>query len=374
MLLYFTLTIATSLVALISDLTRRQRVVTSHVGSRIGPRWGLSDIVILSALVSLPGFRYFVGTDFYIYWSIFQSLEITDWSGSIQRSPHEIGYTAFSLAVKSVWPEPQAIVWATSVAAVVPMYIGLVRLSKNRAFSLYLYLSLGFYFTGFNQIRQSIALGLSVLAFSYFRQSRVKYFLLMALAASFHVSAIVVPLVQFLTVRWRASPGRLALIAITVTALSLAFTLLSDVVGLLNDRYVGYVDAAETAGIGTLALGGIRVAAVLLGSRASRLVETEGVTGQRFFNPNAIDRYTIYVACGAGLILLGYVSVPAARLEQYFSVYMIFLLPLVFATTRLPRTMIWLTVSILLPFLYVYLITFNGLLPYQTQAGLMVGL
>lgn len=343
---------------MVSDLVRRQLTAVKKIvyGAHA---WGLSDIVILVALVSVSGFRYYVGTDFWIYKSVYSQLDPTDWPASIARAPHEIGYTAFSLLVKSYFESPQALVWATAIATVVPTYIAIKRLSANRALSVFLYLASGIYFFGFNQIRQSIALGLTLLAYSYFKSSKAKYILLMALAVSFHVSALIVPVTQIATARWRATPARALILAVGVGALGMAMASLSELASSFNERYGGYIEHSDTAGFGTILLAAVRLVVVVWGLWSIRSGEPS----------RDVHRYIMYLTVSVGLVLLGYISVPVARLETYFSAYLILLVPSLVSRSKVPRLVTWAVVLVGFAHLVIHVSTFNGVLPYQTQDG-----
>lgn len=358
MILYLAVSGVVSGLAMLSDMARRQLAARARREQRVAT-WGLSDALILLTLVSLSGLRYYVGTDFWIYWSVYNRLDVNDWATSISNSPHEIGYTVFSLVVKSLTDEASAIVWATSLAAIVPMYIAIKRLSPNRALSVFVYLAFGTYFVGFNQIRQSIALGLTALAYSYAKKSRLTYAALIALAATFHVSALIVPLVQLITARWKATPLRVTLLAGSVGVLGIALASLTNFASAFNERYGAYIEDGAVAGAGTLVLAAVRVAVVIWGLTAVRRHTVSADT----------NRFILYVTVGAGLILMGYISVPVARLEMYFSTYAIFLIPILTSLSRAKRTSIWIVVVIGLAHMLIHIATFNSVIPYQTLDG-----
>jgi transmembrane protein EpsG len=366
MIVYYSLLVGASISAMVSDLSKARtnglRIETMRRRS-----WNVVDLVIVCALIAVSGSRYYVGTDFFIYRGIYNDLNPDDWARSIALSPHEVGFTVFSLIIKSVSADPSALIWATSVALVIPTYVAIKRLSVNPALSLFLYIALGFYFTGFNQIRQSIALSVTLLAYSYLKQStkrsKVVYCLLIALSVSFHVSAIVVPILHLITARWQATKWRIFLLAAAVAVLGLALASLSSVASSFNDRYGGYISGAETAGFGTLIIAGIRLAVVLWSVTARKNHAMDADT----------NRYSLYVAVSVGLVLLGYISVPVARTELYFSAYMIFLIPALASKSKISRTLTWVIVVLGLIYMYFNVSTFNGVLPYQTVNGFTSG-
>ena len=243
------------------------------------------------------------------------------------------------------------------------MYVAIKRLSNNRALSVFLYLALGFYFIGFNQVRQSIALSLTVLAYSYMKRSKISYVLLMALAVSFHVSAVVVPVVHLATARWKPTATRMLLLTIVVGVVGYGLTSLTSFASAFNDRYGEYLEAAEVAGVGTLILAGVRLVVVVWGFLANSRVELT----------RDAQRFILYVAVSVGLVLLGYVSIPVARLEMYFSAYMIFLIPAIVSRSQMRRALTWAVVAVGLIHMLIHVSTFNSVLPYQTIDGFVSG-
>ncbi|MBD7958580.1 EpsG family protein [Microbacterium sp. Sa4CUA7] len=363
MTLYVTITAVVVVLAWAADLAGRElrrRQPANNPGAADTPvRWGLSDVFIMSVLAGVAGLRFHVGTDYYIYANVFARLDTRDWATSIANSPHEAGYTIFSLLVKQISPDPSAIILATSVASVVPIYIAIRRLSGHRALSLLLYIGMGFYFISFNQVRQSIAVGLSALAYSYFGKSTWKFIALNALASAFHVSAIVVPLVQLVTATWKLRLRVITLVFAATAVGGSALTILANFADFLNPRYGGYIEEAEVAGTGTILMAAVRVAIVVVALLANVKKDL----------PMDLQRYGVYVALSAGLILMGFISIPVARLEMYFSIYMIFLLPALTARSRHPRLFMCILAILAIAHMLVYIPSFNGVLPYQTENG-----
>lgn len=64
------------------------------------------------------------------------------------------------------------------------------KLSKNKALTMFLFASLGFYFRGFEQIRQMLALSLFLVGVSYEKDDKRKTFLFWLFAVGFHKTAI----------------------------------------------------------------------------------------------------------------------------------------------------------------------------------------
>lgn len=65
------------------------------------------------------------------------------------------------------------------------------KLSKNKAMTMFLFVSLGFYFRGFEQIRQMMALSIFLVGVCCEKNDKRKFFLFWLLSVGFHKSAII---------------------------------------------------------------------------------------------------------------------------------------------------------------------------------------
>ncbi len=173
----------------------------------VGTRWSIFDFVVVTGLVVFAALRSYVGTDYPMYFRLYNSLVPSlPWQPQIDASKQELGYSALSLWARSVSTSPHLIFWLASVLTVVPTYIAIKRKSSDPGLAVLLYVFLTFYISPFNIMRQGIALAFNFLAATFLGRSRILFVLLNVIASLFHTTAAVAAIIQLILHKWR--PGR----------------------------------------------------------------------------------------------------------------------------------------------------------------------
>ncbi|MEL4320078.1 EpsG family protein [Leifsonia sp. YIM 134122] len=349
--------------------TRRMRSVRepapvaelpSALATQADPKWGFGDVVIVAILVTFSALRFNVGTDYPIYLQFFRQIDpASDWAAQIAASPQEAGYTVLSLSIASLSDSPFAIFWATSFLTVVPIYAVLRRQSTDLPFALVLYILFAFFLGPFNTIRQGIAVSLLFWANSWYGRSKIVFAILSALAVLFHVSALVALALMLISKNWRP---RLAPVLVSVAVMialgtaALALPALLDVLSTLNSRYETYADdLGQAGGVGVFLLLAMRLALLVV---AFRLPFPEGTV-----------RWLAFVCVGTAFLALGTQSVVVARMDQYFGIFLLLLLPNQLSATKNPVPAKLALIVLGAAHLILYVTNYAGLLPYETYLG-----
>lgn len=193
--------------------------------------------IIAIILVLFAGLRSTkVGSDTAMYKKIFDHvLNVNSLNIAIHDSVSseiEAGFSTliYYVSRKFDW---QVFLFISSLISIVPVLYVIYKYSVNVYFSIFLYISFGFFSFSMNGIRQAIAIGICMIAYCFSRNKKLfLYLLCIFLAVSFHKSAIL-----FLPVYWidKIKPGKYILY-IYLILLVLSFALRRPLYVFLN-RY-----------------------------------------------------------------------------------------------------------------------------------------
>lgn len=153
-------------------------------------------------LVFIAGMRSTaVGMDTNMYQILFEYVKesnslrqaLTGW----QRGGTEFGYVCLEFLISRT-ADFQIFLWISGVISIIPVMIAIYKYSKNYWMSIFLFVSFGYFSFFMNAVRQSLAMGICMLAFICARERKIiKFLVLVGAAALFHASAII-----FLPVYW----------------------------------------------------------------------------------------------------------------------------------------------------------------------------
>lgn len=334
------------------------------------------DFILVAVLVGFSALRYYVGTDYGMYVRVFSALQpTTDWFFQLERSTQEFGYTLLSLLIKSQGGSAAAVFWVTSILTIVPVVVMLKTRSRDLPFSVLLFILLAYFVSPFNIVRQGVAVALTFWASSFIGRNRFWFVALNVIAAMFHSSAIVAALIQLLFRHWRPTIRSAAVLLVTTAVAAgalFAVPALGSVVALINPRYETYLSAEPSAGVGTYLVVAAKLALIAYCLWLNQKIETDGQTGAE---PRVLGRYCAdgqalaYAVIGGVFLILGTQSVVAARMEYYFTIFLIILVPNLLSKlpkAGVPRVIISVGAA---GYFALYLLNFSDLLPYETYFG-----
>ena len=203
------------------------------------PGWAILLAVVL-ALIS--GFRYRVGTDFMVYYR----WQVSDWGTAWRQliSMQEGGFALLAKLSRTVWDDPQSLIFFSAVLTVGLYCLTIYRHSPLFTVSMLLYLFLGDWQGGFNGIRQYLAAAVLFAGHRYiFTREWKKYFVVVFAAMLFHTSAVVMLFPYFLLNR---KPDMTHLVFLAVGAAILRFSY-EGVFRLINLYKGGAMDIGASA-------------------------------------------------------------------------------------------------------------------------------
>lgn len=144
------------------------------------------------ALFFLMGFKSAnVGNDTANYISFFEHMrKLPNFFDPLSR--FEMGYQVYNKLLGIVFKSTQSLFIVTAAICIGCVCYGVVRLSTNWQYSLFLFVGLRFYYFFLSGLRQSIALSIIIVSYVLFREKKYLGFCcLVLLATTFHFSAII---------------------------------------------------------------------------------------------------------------------------------------------------------------------------------------
>lgn len=140
-----------------------------------------------------------VGTDTSNYLRGFELIKNSNFTSLFDSVSWEKGYVLLNKMVSFLIPQEQGIIVVSSFIILLGLFISIKKNSTNIISSILLYINLYYYFISFNMIRQSIALSLIVVSYTYIKERNFKmFFFLVLLSSTFHLIALVFIPIYFL--------------------------------------------------------------------------------------------------------------------------------------------------------------------------------
>ena len=320
-------------------------------------KWTFLDVIILLILIIFSGMRFNVGTDYGLYYYIYNTYISKTFSLSNYYSTNqEFGYYLLSWITKNISSSPYGIFWTCAIITYIPIYSRIKKESKNFTFSMLLFFLLGIYTGPFNIVRQWIAIAINFYALQYIDKNTKKFILLNIVGTLFHSTCIFVMIIQLLAKKIKPTFRFFAFTIILGIMFIIFFNkiyFMSTLFSKLNPRYVDYLKP-RSAGIGLKLLTSLRAILILY-----FLLFTEKTKYQYEKSLLIISLF---------FMLIGFVNVYVARVELYFSICLVILLPNVLYQMKLKERWMHQYFFTLL-FLIIFtlsLIYYSDLIPYRT--------
>lgn len=175
-------------------------------------------VLTLGYMWFLATFRYGIGFDYYSYINIFRYIRDTEGFSNLLALSYEPGFTLLTKAMTLFIDNSVAMYGFYELLILIPIGWFIYKYCKDAWFAVWLFVTLSFFYTTMNFIRQTMATSIILLSYRFLRDKKpIPYFLLVLLAASFHKTALIMIPVYFLcriklTKKWGAIYAGLTLI------------------------------------------------------------------------------------------------------------------------------------------------------------------
>lgn len=336
-----------------------------------GRRYGSKGVKYLSVgiivlfLVLFAGLRYrTVGTDTGNYLHMFESV---NYINDIWQT-NEYGYNAI-MVLASVVSGNYATLLIFIALIVVTCYVStIVQLTKRYETALFLFITSGAYTFFFNGARQGIAAAICFIAIPFLLDRKpTQYFLLIALAFTFHNTALIAAPLYFLAVPrvgWKQLAIVTVVTVVTIVFLAVFVQLAAD---LLNDRYAEYAVASEG--------GGKVMATFIVAQGAGLFLLRKKVVDLNGNYARLLNIYLLGIVPVIASVVSGVNPSGLLRLHPYFAYTSILLWPMFFQRIKNNNYKLILSFVFLLFFIIFYYMTtsgFSNLAPYRINKDIFL--
>ncbi|BDG30601.1 EpsG family protein [Parageobacillus thermoglucosidasius] len=345
MLVYFLVILITYLTALMIKF------------KNLTKKWTFLDIFILLILIIFSGIRFNVGTDYEIYYFIYNNIVSSNFSlDDYNATTQEFGYYVLSWITKRISDSPYGIFWASAFLTYIPIYVRIKKDSKDFAFSILLFFLLGLYTGPFNTIRQWIAIAINFYSLQYINTDKKKFLLFNIIGSLFHSTCIIAMIIQLIAKKVKPTFTMLIGILIFGIVFVMLFgrmSFLFEILSNINPRYTVYFEP-QPGGTGSILLFVLRVIIVLY-----LLFFTK-------YNEYQYEKTLLMISLF--FMMLGFYNVFVQRMEAYFGIVLVLLLPNILCRMKsIERWMYkyYFTIVFLVVFIF-SLIFYANLIPYKT--------
>jgi hypothetical protein len=274
-------------------------------------------LLILSALRSVN-----IGNDTDTYHHIFNISTYTNFKDFLEMNVHrwEKGFLVFTKLISSISDNPQLLIAISSIISL--FFVGrfIYLYSKKPSLSVFLFVTMRFYFFFMSNIRQSIALGLVLFGYDFIKKKRIIPFsIVILIAAQFHSTAIIFFFAYFIDNIKYSNKYFLGSVLITVLIFIGFDSFMRILLTVAPDRYLNYVntsyytDATNVANIANFAT----TLAVLFLSYMLRYYKNN--------DKSEISFYYLLISVCIGLLSIKFGMF--SRIQHYFYIFSIVLIP-----------------------------------------------
>jgi len=311
-----------------------------------------------------------VGTDTANYVRMFFRIGTeSSWINAIESAPV---YNLYNKILFCLIPQEQAFLMVTAIIICAAVAVFIYHFSDNVVISTYCYVALYFYFASFNISRQFMATAFLLYSVCLIKQDRRWSGWVMAiLAVGIHNTAAV--FLPFLLLREERITKRkttfiLAVIPILVIAIKVLFIPAVQLFAHIFPRYAMYINgvaihSVSDQGQGNNMLLGFFYVGVLAVSLFILYYKKEYLTKP---HEQQLQLLTVISVVSVLAYLLLTKNLAVMRVQRYFEIYLICLIPAIVEPFRRFRYLIYflLIIVLLLPFLYLLNNNISGVVPY----------
>lgn len=163
-------------------------------------RWKkiLYIVLTFSYMWFLATFRQDIGFDYRAYIAIFENVKAAGSFSELLAQPQEIGFVLLTKLMAMFVPNAVVMYGVYEVLILVPVAWFIYRYCKDVWLSVWLFVTLTFYYISMNFIRQALAGSVVLLGYKFLREKKpIPFFLIVILAALFHKTALIMIPVYF---------------------------------------------------------------------------------------------------------------------------------------------------------------------------------
>lgn len=267
---------------------------------------------VMLSLILVSGLRSNIG-DTYVYKSIY---ETTDFTWEYIQSQKDMGFGVFQKFLKLISNDPQILLLTTAAITNIIIIAVFYKYSRMFEISTYVYITGGMFLVSMNGMRQLLAAAIAFTATKYLIERKpIKFFIIIILASTIHISALVL-LPMYFFVKYKAwSKGTYIVLAFAISIV-LGYGMFSEMFfsAIKNTQYGQYQNFNE---------GGANIIRVAV-SAAPVLLAYFGREKLREIFPES-DFFVNMSLIGIAIMLVSTQNWIFARIAIYFDLYQLVL-------------------------------------------------
>ena len=318
----------------------------------------LFDILLIIMLILVSGLRYAIGTDYMMYKSFYFNVNLPN------AEKVETGFKILINIVKNVFGYKFWYFFVICAAiSIIPIYYVIKKKSKYPAFTLIMFVSMGFYTLSFNMVRQFVAIAICIIALEFiYRKNFIAYVFTIIFASFFHITALIMIPAYFIGIGDFKSNTLLKIFIIELFVGILFNPIFNFLVSHIS-QYAMYAKyGGTTPGIGTYLLGGIYLFLIFV-----------QIKFYEKFVKNEFEKCCLNLSILAvPFIVFSIYNVLFARIIYYFLIPALIPFSNILNFFKIKRTQKAFNVFIIMLLLVVYIlniVSFNGVFPYKSVIG-----
>ncbi|WP_397427719.1 EpsG family protein [Priestia megaterium] len=279
-----------------------------------------------------------VGSDTVSYINTFNFVRDAPISQSLNLY-FEKGYIIYNYIISRFFSSPQSLLIISSFITVMLIGRFIYKNSRNAYLSIYLFITLMFYYSSMNTLRQYIAVSIVVFGYEYVKERKfIRYLFCIIIASFFHTTASMAIFIYFLY-KLKFSFKKVVLFCVSTLAIYFMFVPLFNFIINLFPRYTSYETRLDSNNLASYISMVVYILILFLGLifRYYNVKEKEGtpkslrksnkrnVLEKEESNSKSILTYIILIT-----VLLTFLSIRLnilARANIYFSIFSIIYIP-----------------------------------------------
>ncbi|KAF1298821.1 hypothetical protein BAU15_14150 [Enterococcus sp. JM4C] len=330
------------------------------------PKKNCSLLAILPFFI-LSAFRdSSIGNDTMSYLAIFDRVKLSQID--FQNTNFEAGYMKLNQIVAFFFSDLQSILIVTSILIYLGYYFFIRKYSVSPIFSVVLFISLGYFSNSLNILRQQIALSIIFVAWYYLNKSKtILPICLILLATLFHNTALIFILAILLR-KVKVNKLSLSVLFATIFIGYFAYAPFLRIFIRIFPIYNSYLGSIYMSG--EIRMASVMNAVILLLILLLGLIFKPDKDSEEF-SYQLWNTWTIYIMVSIGLTVLSFNFNLIARAAEYFSVFSIVYIPILFKSIKNKNLKILMSFSVIVFaiifffFIQVYKPEWNVIYPYK---------
>lgn len=318
------------------------------------------DYLIIIILTIFSGIRYYVGTDYELYYRLYNNIANVGPIEAISKNNVEIGYSYLNYITYKLFENQYAIFITTSLIIISITILFIKRNSNNYMVSIVFYYCFSFFTNSMNIQRQYIATSCLLVATYFFKKNKIlRTGICLLLAFLFHRTSIIILIAYLLIDRIKINYKTINMLLVIGICGAVSYSSIIQLIARFVVKYTLYEEKSYEAGIGSM----LTVAIFLTICIITVILEKKNIL------KDDLKIYVKILILGIPFYIVSLKSFLIMRISMvYFGIYSIVIIPEIFKLvgSKLRLNLYYYYYIIMMGWFYLYLITQNGVIPYRT--------